>query len=68
MPHAPPSNLRFPRDGRCLLFARHSVTLRDCRACRTIAWCPHYDAAALRQPDRLALDRWETEGGTAPPP
>ena len=60
-----PHNATFAREGRCLLFAEYSQSLRDCRGCRTIAWCRYYDRADLREPDRLALARWEDDG--APP-
>jgi hypothetical protein len=36
-------NADFPREGRCLVFAKYSTAARDCRGCRTIQWCPHYD-------------------------
>jgi hypothetical protein len=56
-------NDTFARQGRCLLFAEYSQSLRDCRACRTIAWCRYYDRTAVRAPERLALARWEDDGG-----
>jgi len=56
-------NDMFAREGRCLLFARHSPSPRDCHACRTIAWCEFYDRSGLRQADRLAHARWEDDGG-----
>lgn len=58
-------NDMFAREGRCLLFALHSPSLRDCRACRTIAWCEFYDRAGVRQHDRLALAKWEDDGAPA---
>ena len=68
-PHPGPPQARhndaFARDSRCLLFATYSHSLRDCRACRTIAWCKYYDDLGVRQPDLLALERWEDEGGPA---
>ena len=65
-----PYNAAFVREGRCLLFAEFSQSLRDCLACRTIAWCGSYDRASVRQAERLALARWEDDGGppeTYPP-
>jgi hypothetical protein len=59
-------NAEFAREGRCLLFADYSRSLRDCHACRTIAWCNYYDHLGVRQPDRLALARWEDDGGIRP--
>jgi hypothetical protein len=56
-------NAVFPRDGRCLLFAAWSPSLRNCHACRTIAWCKYYDHSGERQHDRLAVARWEDDGG-----
>jgi hypothetical protein len=53
----------FAREGRCLAFATYSHSLRDCHTCRTIAWCEFYDHAGVREPDRLALARWEDDGG-----
>jgi len=58
-----PHNATFARQGRCLLFAECSPSLQDCRGCRTIAWCRYYDRAGLREPERLALARWEDDGG-----
>jgi hypothetical protein len=58
----------FPREARCLLFAQHSQSLRDCQACRTIAWCEFYDRAGVRQPDRPALEQWEDDGGPVAQP
>ncbi|MBZ5726739.1 MAG: hypothetical protein LAP87_17300 [Acidobacteriia bacterium] len=57
------ANPAFPREGRCLLFAPYSHSLRDCGACRTIVWCQYYDHSGVRQHDRLALDRWDDDGG-----
>jgi len=65
-----PHNATFVREGRCLLFAEYSQSLRECRGCRTIAWCPYYDRAGVREAERLALARWEDDGGppeTYPP-
>lgn len=58
-------NETFAREGRCLLFASYSQSLRNCHACRTIAWCKYYDHdhSGARQHDRLALARWEDDGG-----
>ena len=56
-------NATFVREGRCLLFAAYSESLRDCRGCRTIAWCPHYDRSGVRHAELLALARWEDDGG-----
>jgi hypothetical protein len=56
-------NDAFVREGRCLLFAEFSQSLRDCRGCRTIAWCRYYDRAGVRAVERLALARWEDDGG-----
>ena len=56
-----PSNDEFRRAGRCLLFAKYSRSPRDCRACRTIAWCKHYDRAGMWEFERLEMTRWETE-------
>ncbi len=56
-------NDAFVREGRCLLFAEYSQSLRDCRGCRTIAWCRYYDRAGVRAVERLALARWEDDGG-----
>jgi len=61
-----PHNATFVREGRCLLFAEYALSLRDCRGCRTIVWCRHYDRAGARDADRLALARWEDDGGRAP--
>ena len=36
-------NADFPREGRCLVFRKYSTAARDCRGCRTIANCSHYD-------------------------
>jgi len=58
-----PHNATFVRQGRCLLFAESSQSLLDCRGCRTIAFCRYYDRAGLREPERLALARWEDDGG-----
>ena len=57
------ANSIFPREGRCLLFAEFSQTLRDCRGCRTITWCRYYDRHGSRAPERMALARWEDDGG-----
>src|SRR5580693_5914141 len=65
------NNAAFVREGRCLLFADFSQSLRDCLGCRTIAWCRYYDRAGVREAERLALTRWEDDGGppeTNPPP
>ena len=56
-------NTIFAREGHCLRFASVSQSLRDCTACRTIAWCNYYDRAGVREIDRLALGRWEDDGG-----
>ena len=69
-----PHNATFAREGRCLVFAEYSQSLRDCRGCRTIAWCRYYDRPGARDADRpgardadrLALARWEDDGGGAP--
>ena len=58
-------NAMFARESRCLLFAGYSPSLRNCGACRTIAWCPYYDHLGVRQPDCLALARWDDDGGHA---
>jgi hypothetical protein len=58
-------NATFVRVGRCLLFAEYSQSLRDCRGCRTIAWCRYYDRAGVRDIERMALARWEDDGGAA---
>jgi hypothetical protein len=60
-------NEMFARDGRCLLFASYSQSLRDCQGCRIISWCKYYDHAGLREYDRLLLAKWEDEGGQPPP-
>ncbi len=60
-------NVSFPREGRCLLFADYSETLRDCHACQTIAWCKYYDHTELRLQDRLALAMWDDDGGQRAP-
>ena len=60
-------NATFAREGRCLLFASYSQSLRNCHACRTIAWCKYYDRSDVRQHDRLALARWDDDGGQAGP-
>ena len=57
-------NAAFVREGRCLLFAEFSQSLRDCLGCRTIAWCQYYDRAGVREAERLALARWEDDGGS----
>jgi hypothetical protein len=62
------NNATFSREGRCLLFARYSQTLRDCHACRTIAWCKYYDHFGVRDHDRLALAHWDDDGGQPCPP
>jgi len=59
----PTHNAGFVRGGRCLLFAEFSQSLRDCRGCRTIAWCRFYDRTGVREPERLAFARWEDDGG-----
>ncbi len=51
------------REGRCLLFAEYSQSLRDCLGCRTIAWCRYYDRTGVREPERMALAQWEDDGG-----
>jgi hypothetical protein len=56
-------NATFARESRCLLFAEYSQSLRDCTGCRSIAWCPYYDRSAVREPEQLALARWEDDGG-----
>ncbi|MGA2574546.1 MAG: hypothetical protein ABSH24_00810 [Bryobacteraceae bacterium] len=56
-------NSAFVREGRCLLFAEYSQSLRDCTACRTIAFCGDYDRAGVRDAERLAVTRWEDDGG-----
>ena len=56
-------NATFASEGRCLLFASYSQLLRNCNACRTIAWCKYYDVSGVRQQDLLALVRWEDDGG-----
>ncbi len=56
-------NATFVREGRCLLLAESSQSLLDCSGCRTIAWCPYYDLAGVREPERLALAHWEDDGG-----
>ena len=56
-------NHTFAREGRCLLFASLSPSLRDCHACRTVAWCEFYDRAGVRPLDRLAIATWEDDGG-----
>jgi len=56
-------NTTFVREGRCLLFAQYSQSLRDCTGCRTITWCRFYDRASVREAERLALTRWEDDGG-----
>jgi len=61
-------NATFSREGRCLLFACYSPSLRDCHACRTIAWCKYYDHSGVRDHDRLALVRWDDDGGQPCPP
>ena len=57
------NNAVFVREGRCLLFALYSQSLRDCTGCRTIAWCPYYDRTGVREAQRLALACWEDDGG-----
>ena len=57
------NNAGFVREGRCLVFAEYSQSLRDCRGCRTIARCPFYDRAGVRAEERLARARWEDDGG-----
>ena len=57
------TNAEFVREGRCLLFAEYSQSLRDCTACRAIARCRYYDRAGAREPERLAVARWEDDGG-----
>lgn len=56
-----PHNNTFPRSGRCLLFVKYSRTPRDCHACRTIAWCKHYDHAGMREFHGMEEARWELE-------
>ena len=60
-------NETFAKEGRCLLFASYSQLPRHCHACRTIAWCKYYDHLGVRQHDRLALERWENDGGQPGP-
>ncbi len=59
-------NDMFAREGRCLLFASLSPSLRDCRACRTVAWCEFYDREGVRRHDRLSLATWDDDGGRPP--
>jgi len=56
-------NSTYAREGRCLLFASYSRSLRDCDACRTIAWCQYYDSSGIRQFDQVSLARWADDGG-----
>lgn len=61
-----PHNTSFAREGRCLLFAERTPSLRNCRACRTIAWCKYYDHTGTREFERVAASRWEDDGGAPP--
>lgn len=56
-------NAVYAREGRCLVFASFSPALRDCHACRAIAYCKYYDHAGSRELDRHALAAWEDDGG-----
>jgi hypothetical protein len=56
-----PSNNSFPREGRCLLFAKYSLSPRDCGGCRTIAWCTYYDHFGSVEFAGLEMARWEQE-------
>lgn len=60
----PAQNSAFTPEGRCLAFAEYSQSLRDCRGCRTIFWCPYYDRTGIRAAERLALAGWEDDGGS----
>jgi hypothetical protein len=57
-------NADFIREGRCLLFAEYSQSLVDCCGCRTIQWCGYYDRAGVREVERLAIARWDDDGGS----
>jgi len=61
------NNEMFAKEGRCLVLAPYSQSLRNCHGCRTIFWCKYYDHTGLRQYDRLLLARWEDEGGQPEP-